>query len=58
MFAFEMEDIDSESNILEEGVVLDMFCKRAIVVEEEVIRFLVVNAECSFNELLIVRHSY
>jgi hypothetical protein len=56
MLAFEMKDINGESNILEEGVVLDVFCKRAIVVKEDVIRFLVVNAECTFNELLIARH--
>jgi hypothetical protein len=52
MFAVEVKDVNSESHVLEEGVVLDMLGKGAIVVEKKMIRLLTVDAECTLYKLL------
>jgi hypothetical protein len=52
MFAVEVEDINGESHIFEEGAILDMLGKGAIVVEKKMIRLLIIDAECTLYKLL------
>lgn len=52
MFAIEVKDINRESHVFEEGVILDVLGKRAIVVEKKMIRLLIIDAESSFYKLL------
>lgn len=52
MFAIEVKDINSESNIAEVRIVLDVLGKGAIIVEKQMIWLLTVDAESTFYKLL------
>jgi hypothetical protein len=54
MFAIEVENINRESDIPEESIVFDMFCKGTIVVKEKMVGLLSVELKCTFYKLLFI----
>jgi hypothetical protein len=58
MFAVKVEDVNGESHVFEEGIILDVLGKGAIVVEKKMIRLLTVDAECTLYKLLHRRENH
>ena len=52
MFGLEVEHINREANIFEEGVILDMLSKAAVVVEDDVVGFEQIDMENPLEKIL------
>ena len=52
MLGLEVEHINREANIFEEGVILDMLSKAAVVVEDDMIGFEQINMENLLEKIL------
>src|SRR5882762_10405839 len=52
MFAVKVEHVHSQTNFHEKSVVLDMLCKRTIIVKKKVVWRLSIDSKCAFNKLL------
>jgi hypothetical protein len=58
MLGLEVEHINREANIFEEGFILDMLSKAAVVVEDDVIGFEQINMDNPLEEFLKVSGKY
>jgi hypothetical protein len=52
MLALEVENINGEANLRKDRITLDMFCKRAIVVIEDVVGHTAMNAKHPLDHFL------